>query len=243
MSLQDAVLVGLIIAFATIVQFSAGFGFSLSAVPLLAIVLDTRSASMIATVLNVVTSGYQAWHFRADVDRALVKRLSLALFAGMPFGLALFEFAPERTMRMFLGFSTLAMVLLLARGLDLSDHGPAVDWGAGTIAGVLSTSLSTNGPPLVFVLQGRRLPPDRFRATIATIFTVAAVVSLSARGAVGGFTHEVWLGLSVSPIPLGIGIFVGMKMRNVVSGARFRPVVLGLLGISAVSALVAAFTG
>jgi uncharacterized membrane protein YfcA len=165
------------------------------------------------------------------------------MFLGMPFGLALFRYADETVLRAFLGVSTLAMVGLLARGVDLSGHGRALDWSTGAAAGVLSTSLSTNGPPLVFVLQGRRLTPDQFRATIATLFTVSGIVSLVARAAVGGFTRPVLVGVAVAPLPLLTGIAVGVRLRRRIDPARFARVVLVLLAAAALTALAGALTG
>ncbi|NDD97455.1 MAG: hypothetical protein EBZ93_08135, partial [Actinobacteria bacterium] len=40
--------------------------------------------------------------------------------------------------------------------------------------------MSTNGPPLVFVLQARELPMSVFRPTINTVFTASGVISLIA---------------------------------------------------------------
>jgi len=126
------------------------------------------------------------------------------------------------------------------RGLDLSGAGPRIDWAAGAVAGVLTTSLSTNGPPLVFLLQGRRLPPERFRATITTIFLVTGIVGLAGRAAVGGFTRDVGVAILVAPVPLGLGILGGLQLRRFLHGDRFRKVVLVLLLAAAISAIAAA---
>lgn len=241
MSTGQYALVCAVVLFAAIVQTSAGFGFSLTAVPMMALFADTRTASMVAGVLSMGTSGFQAWHGRAHTDWASVKRLCLAAAIGLPIGLLVFEVASERGLKLFLGLSTLAMVALLARGLDLSDAGPGIDWAAGAAAGVLTTSLSTNGPPLVFVLQGRRLPPERFRATITTVFLLTGLVSLIGRAAVGGFTHEVNVSILLSPVPLALGIAGGFWMRRFLDEERFRKVVMILLVVAALSAIAAAF--
>ena len=241
MSAGELTGVAAVVLIAAIVQLTAGFGFSLTAVPLMVLFTETRTASMLAGSLSLITSGFQAWHGRAAINWPSARRLCLSAAIGMPIGLIVFQVASERGMRVFLGVSTLAMVALLARGLDLSDHGGGVDWVAGAAAGVLTTSLSTNGPPLVLVLQGRRLPPEVFRATITTVFTVTGVVSLAARGALGGFDRPVLIGLAIAPLPMATGMFLGFRLRRHVDGERFNRMVLGLLLLAGLSAIAAAF--
>ncbi len=240
MSAVELGLIGAVVLLAASIQTTAGFGFSLTAVPMMALFTETRTASMVAAVLSMGTSGFQAWHGRRDTDWISVRRLCLAAGLGLPFGLVMFDLASEDTLRLFLGATTLLMVVLLARGLDLSGAGPAVDWAAGVAAGVLSTSLSTNGPPLVFVLQGRRLPPARFRASITTVFVVVGSVGLAGRAAVGGFTRDVGQALLVAPVPLALGTVIGFRLRRHVDGDRFTRVVLVLLALAAASAIIAA---
>lgn len=240
MSGTELALIALVVLVASVVQTTAGFGFSLTAVPMMALFTETRTASMLAAILSMVTSGFQSWHGREHIDVPSVRRLCLAAGLGMPIGLVLFDVASEQVLRTFLGVTTLVMVVLLARGLDLRDAGPRVDWLAGAAAGVLTTSLSTNGPPLVFVLQGRRLPPDRFRASITTVFLLTGLVGLVGRAAVGGFTREVGLACLTAPVPLAAGILLGLRLRPHVDGARFTRVVLVLLAVAALSAIAAA---
>ena len=158
----------------------------------------------------------------------------------MPFGLLLFAQGSDRLLRLFLGISTLLMVLLLMRGVDLSTAGRRADWIAGSASGLLTTSLNTNGPPLVFLLQARGLTPDQFRATITTSFSLMAIVGLGGRLAVGGLTHAVRTGLLVAPVALGVGTWIGFRLRPHVEGDRFRRVVELLLMAAAVSAIAAA---
>ncbi|MEZ5216925.1 MAG: sulfite exporter TauE/SafE family protein [Ilumatobacteraceae bacterium] len=209
--------------------------------PLLALILDTRDASMIATMLSMLTSGSQAVEFRRHVQGGLTTRLVLAMFAGMPLGLWLFARADERVLRVLLSVTILVLVVLLARGLDLSGHGGGLDFGIGLTAGALTTSLSTNGPPLVFLLQSRRLAPEAFRGTIAAIFTITAVVSAVARGAIGGFTRPVVVGSLVALVPLVLGRTIGIRARSRLHGDRFRNAVLVLLAAAAISAVIPVF--
>ena len=48
----------------------------------------------------------------------------------------------------------------------------------GFISGVLSTSLATNGPPLVYELRRTGFHGDRFRATISAVFLFSNLIGL-----------------------------------------------------------------
>ena len=60
--------------------------------------------------------------------------------------------------------------------LKLADGEGGFVVGVGFVSGVLNTSLSTNGPPLVFGLQARHLGAAPFRATISTVFAFSNIV-------------------------------------------------------------------
>lgn len=243
MSASELAAVATVVFLAALVQVTAGFGFSLTAVPLLALAIDTRTASMLAAVLSLVTSSVQAVQGRADVVWPVARRLVWSALAGMPFGLLLFARADDRALRVFLGVTTLVLVGLLARGFDLSHAPRRVDLVAGGAAGVLTTSLNTNGPPLVFVLQGRGLDPWQFRATITTVFTLIGIVGLTGRAAVGGFTDEVLVACAVAPVPLLVGMMTGFRLRRRLDPGRFRRLVMVLLVVAALSAIVAGLRG
>ncbi|MBU6215267.1 MAG: TSUP family transporter, partial [Acidobacteria bacterium] len=108
------------------------------------------------------------------------------------------------------------------------------------VSGVLNTATSTNGPPLVFVLQARKVAPDVFRATLNTVFVFSglyAAVIFALRGKIS--FDEV--ALSAASVPfLIVGSFVGVLIRRHINEERFRLAVLGLLTVSGLSTLLSA---
>ena len=228
---------------AAIVQNSAGFGFALLCVPLMALTVDTHVAVVISTILGLGSSTTQAWLGRADTDRTLARRMTLAALLGMPFGLLVFVLVDANVLKLIVGVCVLVIVVLLARRLDLSHVGPRFDMAAGVVSGVLATSVSTNGPPLVFALQARQVTPAVFRPTINTVFAVSAVVSLVGYLATGKVTGDALFGVVVAVPALVLGVVVGLRLRNHLDGERFRVAVLVLLAAAGVSAVAAAVSG
>jgi uncharacterized membrane protein YfcA len=112
----------------------------------------------------------------------------------------------------------------------------------GFVSGVLNTSLSTNGPPLVFGLQARHLDAPTFRATISTVFAFSNIVGLTLFALDGKITAE---GLKAAAIAFPawiIGQGLGWPVRKHFHGERFRTLVLSLLFLAGTGTIVFALT-
>jgi uncharacterized membrane protein YfcA len=241
-SIEIAAIVIAVLVAAT-VQNAAGFGFALMCVPLMAVFVDTHVAVVISTILGMGSSTTQAWLGRRDTDRVVARRMTLAALLGMPLGLLVFVLVDENVLKLIVGACVLVIVVLLARRIDLRHVGPHFDLAAGAVSGVLATSVSTNGPPLVFALQARHVSPAVFRPTINTVFAVSAGVSLVLYLVAGKVTGDVLLGVLVALPALVLGIWAGLVLRPRLDGERFRIAVLVLLAAAGASAVVAAVSG
>lgn len=242
MTTTQLLTIALAIGVASFVQVIAGFGFSLLAMPIMTITVPVDQAVVVASLLAMLTTSWQSWALRRHADRALVTRLATAAFLGMPLGLFVLNVVPDQALRLVLGVSVLVATALLAGRLSLAHVGPGLDYGAGFLSGVLNTSLSTNGPPLVFDLQARHLEPDAFRATLAVVFALSNVVALILYGADGKIqSTEVRAALIALPA-WGVGQLIGWPVRRHVHGERFRRVVLALLAVAGTTTIVFALT-
>ncbi len=241
MTSTELVVLVLAVLTAGFVQILAGFGFALLSVPLMALAITTQEAVVISTVLGLLSSGVQTAKGLGDADWVLVRRVTLAAFAGIPFGFVLYETLSADTLRILLGVGVLIAVYLLIRGVDFIGKGPVVEWSAGFVSGALASSLSTNGPPLVFALQGRRLPIAVFRSTINAIFVISGAVTAIVFAVAGDFDRRIGFGIAVSFPALAVGVVAGYRVRPLFDEDRARRLVLGLLALAGVSALVGAF--
>lgn len=237
MTALELALVGAAVFAAAFTQVLSGFGFALLSVPLMTLAVPTRQAVVISMLVGLVATTRQAWAMRADVDRSLVTRITAGAYLGMPLGLLVFVTVDDDTLRLVLGIAVLVAVVLLLLRVDLRGAGPGLDVGAGFVSGVLNTSLSTNGPPLVFTLQARRLEPDRFRATLAAAFALSSVVGVALFVAAGEVNRDGLVGAAVALPAMLAGQLAGFPVRRHVHGERFRVLVLVLLVAAAVSAI------
>jgi uncharacterized membrane protein YfcA len=161
----------------------------------------------------------------------------------MPFGLVILNVVPDRSLKVVLGVAVLVATVLLVRRINLSHVGPGLDITTGFLSGLLNTSLSTNGPPLVFNLQARHLAPDEFRATITRVFALSNIVGLSLFLLDGKVTADGLKAALRSPCPRGdwANCWAGRCARHV-HGERFRVMVLALLFVAGTSTIVFALT-
>jgi len=235
-SLLELGAVAAVVLFAAAVQALSGFGFALLSVPLLSLSLAPQRAVVIATGISLATTGVASWRGRASADQPLATRLIVASLVGAPFGLLVIAHAPDRALRAVLGLVVLVATLALARGWGVRESRGA-DASLGFVSGVLSTSLSTNGPPLVFLMQSREMSPERFRSTINQVFVVSNAVALALFAFTGLIDRDAMLGVLAALPAAFVGVTAGVRARPLVSPDRFRTVVLALMALSGVSAL------
>ena len=230
------------IAFASFAQTLSGFGFSLIAVPLMTLVVSPRDAVVVATIIGALSTSSQAVMDRKHIDRKIAQRLVIASFAGMPFGLLAFIVVSETGLRLVLGVVVVSAAIVLMRGFRLHDDSHHFDWVLGMVSGFLSTSTSTNGPPLVFLMQARGLAPSTFRATINTVFAIVNFVALGMFIAAGKVNSHNLTGVAVALPSLAVAISLGYAVRRHITQQRFNTMVIVLMFLSAISVVISAFT-
>jgi len=231
-----------VVGCAAFVQKISGFGFGLIVVPLLSLFLAPQDGVIIATLLAMYTTSAQAWTEREHCDTKVVHRVFIGACVGMPFGLVIFVLGSANQLRLVVGIVVIIAGALLARGLTLDHASRRDEFVLGAVSGVLNTSVSTNGPPLVFLFQARGYEPSVFRGTISRVFVYSNIVSLALFVGAGKVRHDAAIAALVSVPVVLVLQWMGARVAPHVHGERFRRLVLGLMFASGVSAIVAAAT-
>lgn len=239
--LNDLLAVIVIICIAAVLQSISGFGFSLLAMPLLSIFVDIQDAVVIATLCGIFTN---AVHLRKDfqlVERSIARRISLSALIGMPLGVVVLSVFSATHMRAIIGAVIVVLVFLMMRNFVLKTENTNVDIVLGAFSGLLATSVSTNGPPLVFLLQSKQLDPWRLRATLAYVFTISGcasfiVLMIAGKGSIEAFQYAM-----LSLPAMYLGTVVGRRARLRVTQEAFKRLMYVLLLATAVSTTLAAF--
>ena len=238
MTATELIVVAVAIFFAAFVQVLSGFGFALLSMPIMTLAIPVKEAVVVSTLLGTFSTAWQAVKLRQDTQRPLAKRLTLGAFVGMPLGLFVLNVVSDTALRLSLGIAVIIATLLLVARINLSAATNHFDYAVGFVSGVLNTSLSTNGPPLVFGLQARHLQPAGFRATISTVFAYSNVVTLALFALNGKITADGLTAAAIAFPAWGIGQGLAWPVRKHVHGERFRVMVLSLLFIAGTSTIV-----
>jgi uncharacterized protein len=233
------VLVALVAGVAAAAQATSGFGFSLVAVPLLAVLVGAKTGVVANDVIAIGLVLMMAIRNRHGVDRRTVVTASIAALAAMPLGLLVLTAVHERTLALIIGVTVLVLTAGLIRGLRFPDRW-ITDVVAGLFSGALATSTGTNGPPLVIALDGKLLEPGAFRATLAAAFIVQDVAALGAFWVAGGLTADVGRAALAGYPTMVAGFLIGEQLAARMDRRRFRVVVLAMLVLSALTSILSA---
>jgi len=153
-----------------------------------------------------------------------------AALPGLPLGALVVRAVPGRALRVAVGLVVCTIVLrrVLRRGGTLPAAGPRAAYAAGLAAGVLTTSTTTNGPPLAIWLTARRLEPAAIRDVATALFVVLDLAGLVALVAVVGagpaFARARWLPTLVAVSV--VGHLVGRQLFLRLPVRTYEPLVL-----------------
>jgi uncharacterized membrane protein YfcA len=181
------------------VQSATGFGFALVLSPALFAVLEPVEAVSALILLGLALSVLVLFE-RGRPEHVDWRPLVPALVAALP-GLALGVVALTRlskgTLQLIVGVAVVAAAAwqLRERRRRSRPHlGTGAGVAAGFVSGVLTTSISVSGPPIVLWLEARGARPEQFRASLAASFVAlnlcGGAVLLAAEGS-GSFDLEV----------------------------------------------------
>jgi uncharacterized membrane protein YfcA len=227
------------------VQSATGFGFALILSPALFAVLEPVEAvttllllGLLLNVLVLVERGHVDWRTLAP--------LLIAAVPGLVAGVALLGWLAKSTLQVAVGLAVIAAAgwQLHQRSQPARPHlSPATGWAAGFASGVLSTSISVSGPPIVLWLEARGVRPGEFRATLAASFLAlnlaGGAVLLAAKGTGGlDLVDAGWLLTLVAA-----GYAVGAVAFRRLDRERFFALVLALVAAAGAASVVAGLVG
>lgn len=223
-------LLGLTLCLAFTVEAALGFGATLLALALGALLLPLEAWLPVVVALNLPLSGWVLGRDARALSWPLLGRALPLMALGFPAGFALLALAPVGAATRLLGAVIVGLAALsLARGAAPPRLGRARG-AALLVAGGAVHGLCGCGGPLAVYVTSRELPdPRAFRVTLAALWLVlnlALLGGLALRGALDGGALAPCLPLAP---PAALGIALGDWAHRRIPPAPFRRLVLGLL--------------
>jgi uncharacterized membrane protein YfcA len=223
-----------IIVLAGLAHGMIGFGFPLISTPLVALLIDIKTAVLVTVLPNVAVnmiSILRGGNWRESIGRYWP--LALWVVAGTLVGSRLLLTVPHEPLQI-----TLALMIVV---FLLQDKLRALDWSwskrrpqlaafvFGTTAGVLSGAVNVAMPPLVIYLMTLELTPVALTQTLNLCFIAGKSVQALALG-VSDATSQKLLYASLPLVPLAAGaVYAGLRLQSRIGADTYRSVLRKVL--------------
>jgi uncharacterized membrane protein YfcA len=219
--------VTVIIVAAGLAHGTLGFGFPLISTPLVALLVDIKTAVLVTVLPNVAVnliSILRGGNWRESIGRYWT--LALWVVVGTLIGSRLLLTMPHEPLQIVLA---LMIVVFL-----MQDRLRALDWSwskrrpqlaafaFGTVAGVLSGAVNVAMPPLVIYLMTLELSPIALTQVLNLCFIAGKSVQALALG-VADATSQKLLYASLPLVPIAaVAVYAGLRLQSRISGESYR---------------------
>lgn len=227
-------------------QGLAGFGSTLVALPLLALVMDLRVATPVCCLLAIAINSILTSRLRGHIVWPALGLLLAASLPGMALGANLLRSLPGEYLKGALGLAVLIFVVHALRRSPLDrmrGGGRGYALAAGFVAGCMGAAIGVNGPPVVAWVSRQGYDRHAVRATLTAYFLLAGIGVIGAQYLAGLLTRDVWTRVAVAAPTLLVGLAAGMGCCGRISEAAFSRIMFGVLALSGTSLLAQALWG
>jgi uncharacterized protein len=218
---------------AAFVKGTSGMGFPMIATPMVALLLDIRTAVVILIIPNLIMDAMQI--FRGSLSVQIFRRFKWLLLwtvLGVFLGTKVLVMLPPWIINLTLGLTILTFVAssLLRIRLEVSPRGEKIlSPVIGIVGGFLNGMTNAAGPAPAIYLYSLRLPKVEFIKSIATIFIVtklSQLVAVSTWNLFDRATLELSLGVTLFVLA---GFYLGLKAQDRVNQENFNRALLFIL--------------
>jgi uncharacterized membrane protein YfcA len=227
---------------AALLQAILGFGSALVAVPLALLFLPKETVVCSMFMMGLSLNGFLSVRIKEPISYRPVVILFLASLLGLPLGVWILKAIPLHQMQVFVGCLVVLFTALLQWGKLRLPQNTVLTAIAGFSSGLLNTSTSMSGPPVLILLAGQGMPKDRFRRTLAAFFFVSGLVAALTLVVTGVMTPQrVSYGVVAIPFVFLAG-YVGDKISARLPERPFRVLALAVLFAAGVYSVASGLT-
>jgi len=229
----------LILGLSAFIQGAVGFGFSLVAVPLLALLMPLKEIVPMMVLFSLVLNIMVWVQLQGHVDK---KKMALLISMGLifiPLGIYSLKILPESLIQISVGLLVILAALGMLADYKIHFRNPYVAFAlTGALSGILNGSTSLSGPPVILMLSNDGMDKAQFRKTLATYFMTLNLFSLPMFLA-GGMVNRDLLFRSASLLPgVFVGVLIGIKFGNRLKENVFRSITLVLILVMGVMTIL-----
>jgi len=224
-------LISAIVLAAGFVQSAIGFGYGVTGLAMLPLVIDPHTSHLLISTSGVPVLIAAAWVWRGEPDWKLLGFSLLGAITFMPFGFWLFGVMSLDSLVRVTGLAIIVMVFLSLKKSSLATKTTSrkSSFLAGACGGFFSGAVSIAGPPIAAFAMRQSWPPRKFKAFVVQCLLLIALFRLTGLFAAGLLTPSILL-QAASAVPFAItGVGLGMVATSRIEPHRFRAAVATLL--------------
>ena len=238
--MEEHILIFIICIVGAIVQGMSGFGYALTVMLFLPLVIPLELASLVVSMQNIIASGYSMYRYRRHIEYKTAAVPVIASVVLTPLGVYILLFSDQAVLKEILGYTILLLsIITYINSKKAIKVNPTIKNGvaAGGLSGILGGMFGTGGPPLVIYYLYGVPEKESYKATLDFSFFVRAVISVILHGFHGnvnvqtmGYATSGGLGTLLGTL-VGLAIFERINQATLKSMISMIMVALGLLFI------------
>ncbi|HCW93860.1 sulfite exporter TauE/SafE family protein [Flexistipes sinusarabici] len=221
------------------IQGLTGFGVMLVALPLMAIIINIKTAIPLILLLGLVMNVILICQLARHVHTKNWLPLLIASLPGVPVGVYILKTVDERWLEMLVGGVIIGTVVVILR------HGPSKvelnkywTFFAGFSSGLLGASIGAAGPPVIVYTAMQPWSKYQIKATLVAFFCISGVLILALQFFSNLITSEVVHLFIYCIVPLLLGVFTGHRLFDRIKQKLYNRAIYILLFILGVIMLL-----
>jgi len=227
LSLENFIVIFVIVFIASIIRGFNGFGFSATCVSGFSYILPAIEIIPIILILEVIISVIMIPYIWNKIDWKFVFQLLIGIMIGSPIGLHLLRYLPAKTTHLLISLIIIFFSILLMKGFYNqkinNGYGKTI---TGFMSGVLNGLSTLGGLPVALFLLITSVQAAIIRGSLAALFFLTDIYAFILSSLVGIVDLTTIHRTVPLIIALPIGVFVGNKFFMKSKEATYRKIVL-----------------
>ena len=235
-------LVMFVIGAAAVVKGAIGFGFPLVATPVIASVLDARTAVLVLSLASLF--GNVGMVIRGGGNWPTFRRLApmlVGLLVGTVGGALLLASLDAATLGLVVGLAAMAFAVVGTAKPSLAVPARLERYLAlpmGLAGGLLGGSTSIFAPPIVSYVHALHLGKREFVFFVSMLYSFGGVTQVVSYTRLGLYETPILLLALATCLPNAVGLWIGTRIQDHIDAFLFRRVVLVVIALTGLNLLV-----
>ncbi|HEY8392799.1 MAG TPA: sulfite exporter TauE/SafE family protein [Capillibacterium sp.] len=220
----------LIVFFASLLQATVGFGFSLLSVPLLVTILPVTMVTPLIVLCCLLNNVIVLLDYKAYLRFSEVWLLIFFGITGIPLGVYALKHLDQNILKLVIGAVIIITGLAMLGGFQIKFRHKIVGSSiAGFMSGVLNGGFGMSSPPIVLFLTNEGYPKNRFKADLVLYGIITNLVTILS------FSLENLINLGIIKMAgfcgtmVFLGSFLGLRIAKEITESVFRRLTLWFL--------------